>query len=386
MPGGERSSLSERRRSSTWRSSRLLEDDDYDLIAHMVSDGFRPATAHNIRGEGQSMPSFPLHTPDGLSQLSRAPPIAAADSLKGVEEPSRLSVAKPPRLYDSLVLRNDGSESSRNAAQSSSRSSQDDDLHGSLTQPSHPYQLYPQRTHSDATSSTEPLNSEGTYDGPRAPTHPYAMYTQTTATSEDSTQPTIPVGFSSVGDNYSRQLGPEGEEAGDLIGPLGHMEELPPYSRYPQDTYGSKPIQNAHTGALSTGSNTETAAATSSGSSAPRAQPISGAGGIGLATRNPEFSSTEEDLPSAPERSRSLRSVATNESVHDINGAARDVAEKPSQNKWQRRAKKKLWGIVPYWVICLTLSAIIVLGIVMGTVIGTIVTKQRRPPPPQDSL
>ena len=35
--------------------------------------------------------------------------------------------------------------------------------------------------------------------------------------------------------SYQRRLRPDGEDADDLIGPDGHTEQLPPYTRYPTD-------------------------------------------------------------------------------------------------------------------------------------------------------
>lgn len=182
-----------------------------------------------------------------------------------------------------------------------------------------------------------------------------------------------------MGSGYRRQLGPDGEEAGDLIGPLGHTEELPPYTRYPHESFAAKSATEIEVAAPI---NPDVNATRNVGlivSSSP-GHPIPGAGGIGLATRNPEFSSTEDDLLSPPQRPGSLRSVPSVESHHHVNEAAQEYAEKPTQGKWQRRARKKLWGIVPYWAICLLLSGIVIMGVVMGTVIGTIVTRQREPP------
>ena len=163
-------------------------------------------------------------------------------------------------------------------------------------------------------------------------------------------------------DNYQRQLGPDGEEAGDLIGPLGHMEELPPYSRYPDNGYVPKEAPQPITEEPTT----------------PE-QNLAGAGGIGIATRNPEFSTDDLGLT----RSRpSIRSVRSENSHYDVNVAAQDIAEKPMPTKWQRRAKKKLWGIVPYWAICLLVVALVLMGIVMGATIGTLLSRHK--PPPKD--
>lgn len=385
MQPSDRYSGPERRRTAPGNSVRQSEDEDYDLTANVVSDGFRPFASTDANAASTYTPPQPGPAPGQFSNHPLPNSSAAATPQKSLDDLSQPSgTSKSPRLHDSLTLQHDGLMSSRNGQSLSSSSSTQNGAHccRGTTQPSHPYQLYPQRTYSNATSSTEPLSSVDIYSRPRGPTHPYAMYTQGTAPSEDPTQPSIPVGFNSMGNEYRRQLGPNGEEAGDLIGPLGHMEELPPYTRYPDEAFAAKPATEiGAAGPISTNVNVTR----DMGLTAPSpAHPIPGAGGIGLATRNPEFSSTEDDLPSARHRFGSIRSVPSVESYHQVNGAARDYTEKPSQDKWQRSAKKKLWGVVPYWAICLLLSGIVIMGIVMGAVIGTIVRRQREPSPPKD--
>lgn len=101
--------------------------------------------------------------------------------------------------------------------------------------------------------------------------------------------------------------------------------------------------------------------------------PAGTATGAGRATRNPEFSSTEEDLQ--PSQSR-----PSSNSRHDINTAAQSSAEKARMNKWQRRGKKKLWGIVPYWAICLLLIGVVLMGVILGAVIGTVLSHHKSRP------
>ncbi|KAG6008861.1 hypothetical protein E4U21_003672 [Claviceps maximensis] len=388
MQPDETNSGLERRASTAENSVRQSEDDDFDFdfSLYAVADGFRPSTSPDADGTSTPVSSSLRLDSSQLSDNSPSTASAAAvaappKGTSGLNRPS--STSKPhPRLHDSLTLRNDGLSSTRNEqASSSSSSTQPDFQYPGAIQPSHPYQAYPQRTHSNATS-TEPPNNVEAYGGPRGPTHPYAMYIQNTATSEEPSHQPIPVGFNGMGNEYRRQLGPDGEEAGDLIGPLGHLEELPPYTRYPNEAYVPKPATEiAAVTPITPDHNAMRDVALTTSSSA---RPIPGAGGIGLATRNPEFSSTEDDLPGAPQRTGSVRSVPSVESYHQVNGAARNLTEKPAQGKWQQRAKKKLWGVVPYWAICLLLSGIIILGIVMGTVIGTIVSRQRDRPSPKD--
>ncbi|KND86452.1 hypothetical protein TOPH_08920 [Tolypocladium ophioglossoides CBS 100239] len=359
------------RRSSTRRSGRLsegaLSDDDYDLNAYAVSDGFRPTQAGPA--------SAPSHPSPAATTPQPPPPVALASSpskdTSDADRPS--STSKPPRAHDSLTLRNDGSSSARRRQSGGptvlpSISTgvpliQPETPYQGPSDPSHPYQMYPQRTFSNATVSTAPHADRQSYNGPRGPTHPYALYTQNTAAAEETAQEHIPVGFNGMGNTYQRQLGPDGEEAGDLIGPLGHLEELPPYTRYPEESYARRkspePVRDAPPSPV---------------------QAIPGAGGLGIATRNPEFSSTEDDL-ALPRSRPTSRSEA---SQHEINTAARSISEKPTMTKWQRRARKKMWGIVPYWAIALLVVGLIIMGIVMGAVIGTVLANHDSSDPAGD--
>ncbi|KAI1499501.1 hypothetical protein F5X99DRAFT_389676 [Biscogniauxia marginata] len=361
-------------RASVRFSNVQPDDDDYDLQAMAISDGFRPpevAQNHNpSHVTGPSVSSFDL------------PPARVAS-------PRPSSISKPHRHHESLTLRNEGTPTDPFNDPMPTRTSSVSTIMNVETPydgprgPSHPYQMYPQdvrlaRTASLATTSTAPI-SERSYNGPRGPTHPYGMYPQNTVPEVDATvmgggpvQSDINVGFPGATDNYQRRIGPDGEDAADLIGPDGHTEQLPPYTRYPEETYQRKAL----------------------GIDPPQpvpAQPmlaIPGAGGIGLATRDPEFSSTE-DLGGAvsPESRRSVRSFNSETSHHEINTAALAVTDekKPLKN-WQEAARRRVWGIVPCWALVLAIIVLLMMGVVLGAVIGTLFGPHLRkgPPPPDD--
>lgn len=111
------------------------------------------------------------------------------------------------------------------------------------TGPSQPYGSYAQdiglpRNPNAATNPTT-RTPERWYAGPSGPSQPYGMYAQNTLT-EDEISPaidTIPsmTEFPNLRQNYRRRFGPDGEEAADLVSPDGYTEQLPPYTRFPND-------------------------------------------------------------------------------------------------------------------------------------------------------
>ncbi|KAI0183193.1 hypothetical protein EV127DRAFT_457681 [Xylaria flabelliformis] len=363
--GDPRSNGSELDRRSSQRASTRLsnmlgdhDDDDYVLQAMAISDGFRPVeVAQNHNVSHISRPS--------VSSLE--PPVAPAMS------PRPSSVSKPPPVHESFSLpysRSERSPARLSGASTDSHIMAAETPYEGPSGPSHPYQMYPQdvrlaRTASLATTSTAPI-SERSYNGPGRPTHPYGIYPQNVATGiEESDTPSpqrdINVGFPGTSSDYQRRLGPDGEEAADMIGPDGHTEQLPPYTRYPTEAYAQKAL----------GLSIAQPALPSSPSQ--QNLEIPGAGGIGLATRNPEFSSTEDlNQASSPQSRRSIRSFASEASHHSINTAALAVTNEKREPNWKVAARRKVWGVVPCWAVVCGVIVLVMLGVVVGTVIGTV--------------
>lgn len=349
-----------------------------------IADGFRPVEAP------QAHPSRSPITTFRDAPTAQVPP------------PRPSSITKPHHRDESLSLQHDGSTTESDTDITQSRTSclsetspfvDSEEPYEGPSGPSHPYQMYPQnvrvaRAASVATTSTAPI-SERSYNGPRGPAHPYGMYPQNTVPEADgmpnrTAQDEIGVGFPGATDNYQRRIGPDGEDVADLIGPDGHTEQLPPYTRYPEETYNRKamgvetpqpvpaqPLQSLQP------------------LPAQPAQPIlaiPGAGGIGIATRNPEFASTE-DLNSinSPQSRQSVRSFTSDGSSRTLNDASRsttnEMDEKKPLKEWQVTAKRRVWGIVPCWAIILAGIVLVLMGIVLGAVIGTVLPHGKKPPP-----
>jgi len=165
-----------------------------------------------------------------------------------------------------------------------------------------------------------------------------------------------------------------------MIGPLGHIEQLPPYSKYPTEAYVRKAAAVEGSRDVVHGAAVVPPILTTPASAIP---PMDGAGGIGLATRNPEFESTEDlDSPRSRHSTRSFTSDDSHAGIRlDDEGASE---KKQPPKKWQTWMRRKVCGIVPYWAMCLTAVILTVMLVVLGAVVGTFVgnnNNQKRPPP-----
>ncbi|KAL1840024.1 hypothetical protein VTJ49DRAFT_895 [Mycothermus thermophilus] len=333
-------------RSRPVRTSGVYDgEEEHDLaLAGVVTDGFRPPHLTSA------------------SESSTTPPASATPEPRPADETPSSStdrqddapiISKPPVPPDASMA---GHEP------------------GGLTQ---------QLTDATASIGFVPLDS-GPYRGPTGPSHPYDVYAQNSDGIEAAaSQPAdIPIGFRGLPDQYQRRIGPDGEEMG-IVGPDGHTEQLPPYTRYPEEAYGGKPPI-----AESSGSETDRGAnpvapaaapATAPDVSPPAAPNISGAGGIGLATRNPEFESTED--PETPQSPNSASSFTSDDSQRAIRGGEEKVSEKKEPpRKWKAWMRRKMCGIVPYWALCLAAFVLVVMAIVLGAVIGSTPNAPKQPP------
>ncbi len=196
------------------------------------------------------------------------------------------------------------------------------------------------------------------------------MYPQNTVPVEPEVivNANIPLGFNDVaGRQYQRRIGPDGEDAGDLIGPDGHTEALPPYSKYPDEAFARK------SGRLPTPPPPPTPVPETTRDSAD-----DGAGGIGLATRNPEFGSNEE-LANRPASIPSRHStepvsvLSSHSAAHVAPPLKEEMSEKPPEKqdgKWRERLNGKACGIVPVWALCLAVVVVLIVALLLGIVLG----------------
>ena len=358
-----RQSSTNSQHSSTRYSNPDVFSDEYSLEAIPVSDGFRPnAPSHNAAlptrtTSRTAIPRRPVayssqHSPPADSQRKKSWPA------HGLVKPSshRLTSDGPPQtpVPAPASAMSDATSHPRRHPSTTTVSSFSmppmQTPYEGATGPSHPYAMYPQNTLHRTSTISSMRAPERSYGGPSGPTHPYGMYPQDVVPEGEvdppsAATPTAPVGFPGRGQHYTRRLGPDGEEADDIIGPDGHTEQLPPYTRYPD-------------------------AAVTKERYAPGA-------------------ADSQDSPSTP-----LQMVQTFRGADDghvsedenaqINVAAAEAAgfttgrRQNARQRWATRSKKRTCcGAVPRWAVVLIIVLAVSLATVLGGVIGRWVSSSR---------
>jgi len=244
------------RHSSLRRSNPDIFSDEFALDSIVVSDGFRPSMNRD-----DAVPSTPVHSPPRTtiprrsialqSEAEQSPkPVKRKQLPHGVSTGGSISSRndEAPTLYPqrmaSVASTSEMSEATSSQQRPSSIISgysmpRRESVYRGATGPSHPYAMYPQDTTLNRASTISSVRPpDRSYGGTNGPTHPYGMYIQNTVPEGEismgsNTAPIAPVGFPGRSQQYTRRLGPDGEEADDIIGPDGHAEQLPPYTRYP---------------------------------------------------------------------------------------------------------------------------------------------------------
>ena len=359
------------RRSSIRFSNPDIFSDDFALEPFEVADGYNPASAS---GTPEQPTSQPCTTPQRSSSGN-----ATAEQSVDLSRPSKSSQnhdsggsftlrheAQPPQNLQrggSVTSVSEASDLTSFPHRSLSTSTTSaipriQSPYQGATGPSHPYGMYPQdigmtRNPSVATNSTINM-PERTYARNNGPTHPYGMYSQTTVPEGDvgptvGMDPSIPVGFPGHGRSYRRRLGPEGEEAADIIGPDGHTEQLPPYTRYP-DGIPPKPAPRGPTNTFDI-------------------------------TPNPEVS--QDTINSAPSPLS-----ATHSNVTEVNGTRLNVAAVAGANRlddtgsfkerWTEKGKKRMCkGKFPVWIVIVIVFLLVLAGALLGGIIGRVIGRRR---------
>lgn len=336
-----------------------------------MADGHDPSSAH---GRPEETPPQPYSTPRRSVSVN-APAEPSLDTPKRSKGSQRISrggsltlrhdvaQSQPFRRTGSVMSVSEASDLTSGPQRTLSTSStfimpRTQSPYQGATGPSHPYGMYPQdigmtRTPSTATHSTIGM-PERSYARTNGPAHPYGMYSQNTVPEGDVSpiavqNPSIPVGFPGLGQNYQRRLGPEGEEAADIIGPDGHTEQLPPYTRYP-DGVAPKPTPPTLTNTI-------------------------------VSPPNPGFS--QDTLQSTQSPLSATRSNTSDASGTRLNVAAAGAANQPDESgsfkeRWTEKGKRRMCkGKLPIWLVVVIMIVLLFAGALLGGLIGRVIGRRR---------
>ncbi|KAH7078022.1 hypothetical protein BKA63DRAFT_509514 [Paraphoma chrysanthemicola] len=409
-------------------STDVFDDDfeiepDEDDFMPSVSDGFRPANvSEGWAGHGQDhdrSEAMQRHTSTSKPPDSHLRRMATRNSTAKTRDqmahdggPSAMHHREPS---SSSPLAHRASVSSTGSFATTSNGDNPFE-----TGPSHPYGMYPQNTMarppSVATTSTSTERQAHRPMSLQRPTHPYAMYSQSGLDEELHEEPeagpahppvppiqtAIPLGFPGLAAGYHRVLGPDGEEQ-DIIGPDGHTEQLPPYSRFPEEgpTKASLAAEASASRVLpapntimdsedpfNTPVSPVSPLSTTSFSapalpSAPLLPPVTPAR---LPPQRPETQTgnvapvtsayNAPQVPAEPTDSSSASLLTTEQSFSE--------KEEPGEGK-KRWREKRLWGKIPMSVVVVVLVLLIVFAIALGAAIGTVVAKKHQKDKDKDS-
>ena len=376
--------------------------DDFALEALGPTDGFRPSASSHEPTPRPHTPPRNTRTPS-LRLYPSAPQLNDGFRRpKGLGGPSRgNSVSQNnglssqlPRRTPSMVSRSDYTEIapshqrqlSVNSNFSMPRRTQSP--YQGATGPSHPYGMYPQDIGLGRSSTTSTIRPpERSYVGPDGPAHPYGMYSQNTVpegeADSDGAAPIVPVGFPGLGQQYTRRLGPDGEDVDDIIGPDGHTEQLPAYTRYPNAEGG----QDRYVPGVLPPIMQESSPTLSGHRSSPVLTDHASSPGLGINGFSPVLGGhATSSGPTDPTRTReSVNDSLNSDDNGPINLAATSAASNGSgsfKEKFIEKSKKPTCcGRVPRWAMCLIVFLSVALAVSLAGSLGRWISRKENKDP-----
>ncbi len=211
------------------------------------------------------------------------------------------------------------------------------------TGPSHPYAMYPQVTRASSVASESTLRPDTGFIVPTVPEHPYAMYPQNTVPEEEDVPPVstlIPLGFPGMGQAYQHRTRTAGNYIADIVGADGHIEELPPYTRYPDAGVAKESLAHIEI-------------------------PVTGQG------------ADRSDIPMSPQSTMerfSDNDVALNTAASRSAGSQ---SEKSLKDRWRETGRRRVLCGLPCWVLLVMIAAMILVGAIGGVIGGVVGTNKQ---------
>ena len=334
------------RRSSRASTNTDVFSDDYAINDAETSGVITPTNSIQD-SENLTLAPRESHTNDHTRTI--IPRSALPANMQHFSRPS--SIAKRPAPSDPTslphravsTLTNSDAETLRSGSISSRFSqARPSSPYTGPTAPSQPYAMYPQVTRASSVASQSTIRPhENPFLDPTGPEHPYGMYQNNVPEEEEEAVNDIPVGFARLGTSFQNRSRSTGAETGDIVGTDGHVEQLPPYTRYADNVLAKGDMREIRTPAASM-----------------RAPSIRGGAVVSAEDEAADESSTLIGSESAVELAR-LGSNGDEEAVSRKEG-------------WVARGNKRRCCGLPLWTMIL-ICAIVTLATTAGGVIGGLI-------------
>jgi hypothetical protein len=334
------------RRSSSQRTSlsRLSNPDVFSDDFALSSRGNSPI--ESIDGSSDHLPAHTSSQPPPPPRLSTVGPPSHLNTAS-FSRPSSTAkrpltvgegLSSAPHRAISSVSQSDAATQRSSSVSSRFSIPRAQSPYTGPTAPTQPYTMYPQVTRASSIASESTVRPvERAYVGTGGPEHPYGMYPQNTVDEEEDDgthgpQSAIPLGFPGMAQAYSGNQA-SGHDLGDIVGRDGHIEQLPPYTRYADNT---------------------------------------------IAKASSDDIPTPNAVVDIPPSTTTATSPTANSDV-DLNTAANTNAGQPEYNeksKASRRLRRKIcWGIsLCVWLLVI---GVIVVAATLGGVIGGVIGNER---------
>lgn len=283
---------------------------------------------------------------DGTASASY--PIVPVRESDAVSTRSWRSAQKPSWMPDGSVSRQLGSLNRALSTSSRMSFNRTPSPYNGPMAPSQPYAMYPQVTRaasimsrSDIESSVLPVTG---------PSQPYSLYPQTTLPEEedeDITSRGIPVGFP-TNFAYPASSSHVRSEVGDIVNPDGHIESLPPYSRYADNTVAKGNMDRINSHRLSRRPTNATLRSHHS------------AAGVSVNVPPSTTAHTSTSL---------LHNLDTDDTLED-------EEHSPIRKGWRWRAQQETWCGMKVWVAIVLVLTIVGAGLI-GGIIGGVIGRQQ---------
>jgi hypothetical protein len=169
------------------------------------------------------------------------------------------------------------------------------------------------------------------------------MYPQNTVPEEDDVQfppMSIPLGFPGMGQAYQQRSRSAGNDIADIVGVDGHIEELPPYTRYPDNG-----VPKESTPQLDTSVN-------------------------GQAHHGPDEPLSPQSTPSP----FSDNNVAINVAAARTAGSDSDSSFK---ERWRKKSRRRVLCGLPLWFLLALIGIMILVGVAGGVIGGIVANRQQ---------